>query len=121
MTLGDLGIEPPTVAEYKEALQAIRWNMRGRQPKLLPLHYHAPDRTVTATTLADAVGYKGWQGANLQYGILAGWVCDYLCLDLPYYVAVFASFGSELGRAHWELSWIMIPQLAQALEELGWV
>ncbi len=121
MTLGDLGIKPPSVARYKQALLAVQWDMKGRQPNLLPAHYYAPDRTVTATTLAGAVGYKGWQGANLQYGILASMVCQFLGLDLPYYVAVFATFDAALGREHWELAWVMIPQLAQALEELRWV
>ena len=38
--------------------------------QLFRAHYSAPNHTLTSTELADAAGYKGWQGANLQYGLL---------------------------------------------------
>ena len=38
--------------------------------KLLRTHYHASNRTISATQLAKTVGYGGYQGVNLQYGKL---------------------------------------------------
>jgi putative restriction endonuclease len=87
--------------------------------RMLQAHYHAPDRTLTATQMAKAVGYDGFGVANLHYGKLGrivgtalGWT------PLPTtLVGVLAEF--EKPEREWH--WIMRPAVAAALEQLGWV
>ena len=59
-----------TVAEFKRALLSVS-PLADNHLEILRVHYQAPDHTVTATQIAEALGYKNWGGANLQYGILA--------------------------------------------------
>lgn len=87
--------------------------------RMLQAHYHAPDRTLTATQMAKAVGYPNFSSANLHYGILGrvvgtalGW--NPLPTTLVYVLAEFQKPARE-----W--FWILRPSLAAALERLGWV
>lgn len=110
-------VELPAVEEYLWALQAVAPTVRQRQ--MLQAHYDAPEHTITATQMARAVGFNGFEAANLQYGRFAKRVRDALNwhhgADLQIYI--FNSFAHYNGEWHW----IMHPELAEALEELGWV
>ena len=113
----------PSVEDYKTVLLAVNQN----RIKLLLAHYHAPDRTLSATQLANAVGYASYRGVNLQYGKLGYEMGVSLCYTpsesykdgTPIWTWVLAT-GHESDRGgDWE--WTLRPGLAQALEELGWV
>ena len=59
----------PPWDQYLAALDAIP--MTPNQKAMLLHHYNAHNRTVTYTQLAEAVGFKDYSAANLQYGLLA--------------------------------------------------
>jgi len=87
--------------------------------RMLQAHYHAPDRTLTATQMAKAVGYPSFGSANLHYGKLGriiGEALGWTPLPDPI-VGVLAEF--EKPKREW--NWIMRSTVALALEQLGWV
>jgi putative restriction endonuclease len=85
---------------------------------MLRFHYSAPARTVTATQMAHAASFRHYGVANLQYGRLGrriGKVLNFYPTTMPVDVLVTQSKpGSE-----W--LWTMRPQVARALEQMGWV
>lgn len=87
---------PTPVATSEQYIKAI---LKIRDKKMLPeshiemlkAQYRAPNSTITATQLADAVNFPNYNSANLQYGTLACNIADALgytrclCLHLDYY------------------------------------
>lgn len=61
---------PPVTAQYVAAFRAVR-GLTDSQVQMLRIHYHAPERTITAKQLARAVGFNSYAVANAQYGRLA--------------------------------------------------
>jgi len=81
-------------------------------------HYHVPNRTVTAPELAEAVGYSNFPTANSVYGKLGRKVAqrvNYQKEDV--FVEALAKVENHNGKWYW----IMHPQVAEAMERLGWV
>ncbi|AQU99676.1 HNH endonuclease [Desulfococcus multivorans] len=108
---------PPPADRYVAAFQSIT-GLTDCHYQLLRLHYHAPEHTVTATQLAELVGYSSYSVANLQYGRLARLVGERLDYSPePEYLGTLVWFEKRHGEWHW----IMRPEVAQALEQLGWV
>jgi len=118
------------VEAYKEALKACRPMLRGtRYLDMLKANYYAPDHTVTPGEMAIAVGYRTWSAANRQYGVFAGAIAEALGhergalegAEVPVTVdlAALVSFGDEATGK--EATWQMLPAVAEALEEMGWV
>lgn len=108
---------PPTADRYVTAFRAVA-GLSDCHYQLLRLHYHAPERTVTAKQLAELVGYKSYSVANLQYGRLARLVGEQLDYDPePERLGTLVRFEKRNGEWHW----LMRPEVAQALERLGWV
>jgi hypothetical protein len=114
-----------SVDEYVAALAEAAKSELER--KLLAIHYAAPDHTITATEMSTAAGHasaspKGGQSyANRHYGALAAKVGASLGwpgLEQGVRVRVFATFDWPEGE---ECHWVMHPELASALERLGWV
>lgn len=87
--------------------------------RMLQAHYYSDQRTLTATGMAHAMHYENWNGANLQYGKLAKLVGKALgWRPLPYIaLSVLATF--EKPEHEW--LWIMRAEIAESLEQLGWV
>jgi hypothetical protein len=114
----------PTPEEYKAALLACRPAMKGKKYlEMLRANYRAPGHTVTAEELADAVDLPSYSAANLQYGNYAKELNKVLERTTKYHVALLVSFNAN-GEPPGEnelVSWTMLPPLATALEELGWV
>jgi hypothetical protein len=114
----------PTVKEFKDTLTTAKFN--PKRIRLLRVHYHAPNRTMSAKQLAKAVGYAGYQGVNLQYGKLGyamGKALQHTPTETyddgrPIWTWVLAT-GKYPDSGDWE--WTLRPELAQALEELDWV
>jgi|SRR5215213_4181988 len=111
----------PSTESYKEALLRIRGTMPEKHLQMLLAHYGAPNHTITATELAKAVGYKGFQAVNLQYGQLGRKLRDVMGYaaegQASYVIASFLPPGAE-GNPDW--LWIMHPEIARALEDLKW-
>ena len=103
------------------ALSLLEQDMPAKHRLLLEEHYRAPAHTVTARSLAWSVGYAHYGAVNLQYGILARKICEILGQQLKYHVLIVAEFVSPVDDPRGEILWVMRPELAKALEELGWV
>lgn len=96
---------------------------------MLQAQYGRPRRTITATKMAMEVGYKNFNGANLNYGKLAKKVARELDYQPPrepnkepqWYrtLSTIRLPSNNTEDGHYEF--VMIPELAAALEELGWV
>jgi 5-methylcytosine-specific restriction protein A len=101
--------------EYVGAFQ--RLNPPAHQVRMLGIHYHAPDRTISATQMSNAMGYATFGGANLHYGKLGRLLGEMLGWHPDTAIYVLAEF--EKPNREW--FWIMRPQVAEAIEALGWV
>jgi putative restriction endonuclease len=86
--------------------------------ELLQTHYHAPDRKITATQMAGTLGMGSHGAANLHYGILARRVREGLGKSSEFVeLKPLMLFDWPEGECVWTLR----PQVAEALESLGWV
>jgi len=107
----------PNSQRYIDALRAVH-NLTDRHVQMLQIHYYSPQRTVTASQLARAMGYGEYGPVNVQYGSLARSVGERLnFLPKGVKLGVFVTFQHVDGEWHWE----MRPELAEALEVLRWV
>jgi predicted HNH restriction endonuclease len=117
----------PTVDEYVSGLSAIRSRISESQLRLLQEQYYTPNRTATATQLAELIGIESGRGAiNLMYGRLGRLFCE---------ETGFEPSQREVGTHRWwsvwssgyeehnpyRFFWKMHPEVAEALEHLGWV
>jgi hypothetical protein len=107
----------PSVEEYTSALRSI--SPSERQKQMLRAHYDAPRHTITATQLARALKYKRSAPANLHYGLFAKRVRQ--ALNWWHFQDIHICIFNTFSHHHGEWHWIMHPELAEALEELGWV
>lgn len=113
----DATFSPPAAGRYAAAFRAVS-GLTDRHFQLLRLHYHATERTVTAKQLAELVGYSSYHVANVQYGRLGRLVGEQLDYNPePERLATLVTFDKRSGEWHW----ILRPEVAQALESLGWV
>lgn len=116
---------PPEVIEYARAFQNILEGLPDSYLAMLKAHYLAPNRTMTATQLAEAGKYKNWSAANLHYGLLGYRLYEELPIQLPkgsdgklIYTFALATEGDlSNDESHWQ--WIMRPEVAGAIEQLG--
>lgn len=115
----------PSTASYVAGLTAIRPQMNDTQLRLLVEQYHAPRRTVTATQLAKLAEVRGGHPAvNVQYGRLGHMFANEIDFDPD-----IRPNGTARWWAMWSLGysttegflWEMLPEVAEALETLGWV
>jgi hypothetical protein len=62
----------PSAVEYEDALTALAAHDRieDGQRRMLRAIFEAPGMTLTATQLARAAGYQGYQTANMKFGML---------------------------------------------------
>jgi 5-methylcytosine-specific restriction enzyme A len=116
--------EVPSVAEYLRGLQAIAPRMSEIQRSLLVTQYRAPEHSLTATQLAGLVGARRHSVVNLQYGRLGKMFCEETGFEPDK-----REVGTYRWWAVWSLGystrsgflWVMLPEVAEALERLGWV
>jgi len=115
----------PTAAEYVRGMQAIESRITDDHIQLFRLHYIAPDRTATAKQLGEwASPPKAHGVVNSLYGKLGHHFCDALEIvpdlrptDTYRWWSVWSIGWSTPGGFVWQ----MLPQVAEALEQLGWV
>lgn len=112
----------PDAGRYADALGRLAERLSDVQRSLLVAHYLAPGHAATARELAEAAGLAAWQAVNSQYGQLGTMMRDALGYQAEgqqsYAIASFVSPGTGGGT---EWLWVMHPELAEALEQLGWV
>ncbi|MDP5215579.1 hypothetical protein ORJ66_21275 [Pseudoalteromonas tunicata] len=118
--------------EYIEALLKLRDSKRLRNTKFLEMlkaQYSMPNHTITATQLAEAVGFQNYNATNLQYGTLGKEIAGFLSYIPPkrkngesiwFWVLSSGNDASdETMNGHYEF--VMRPELVQALETMKWV
>ncbi len=118
--------------DYIKALLKIRDNGRIRNTKYLEMlraQYSATNKTITATRLAEAVGYENYNAVNLQYGTLGREIAEVLGYMPPkrrngepiwfWTISSGNDASDETIDGHYEF--IMRPELVEALEEMKWV
>lgn len=115
----------PDVSGYVTGLTAIRDKVSDSQIRLLLVQYAAEERSVTASRLADLAGIKGGHSVvNLLYGRLGHTFCDELGIEpelRPDFTHRWWSVWSKGWDTDGGFVWQMLPQVAEALEHLGWV
>lgn len=119
--------ELPSAAEYVKAFLACQPALRSKGgwsvPKeMLKANYYAQDHTVTAGELASngKVVLANFKAANLAYGKYAKALCEYFDRSPKVRLAILVSFSGGVPGDEF-VRWTMLPQVAAALEELGWV
>lgn len=104
---------------YLEALTRLADSLSGTELAFLSAHYHSPEHTATATTLALAVGFAEHRVTNLLYGRLAARLESALgkVPQSHYGIGCLCVSGGKSEAGHWRLQ--MRPELVEALEALG--
>jgi hypothetical protein len=90
---------------------------------MLRAHYAAPNRCITATQLAKAANYTGYQSANLQYGRVGWLLYGELPTPLPrrpsdgklIYTCALAEEVDQRTDDEAQWIWRMRPHVAEAL------
>ena len=117
-----------TTEEMLTAFRNILPKLNDNYFAMLRAHYHAPERRITATSLAEAVGYDGYSSANLHYGKIGKYLYEELPMDIlryengnqkgePIYTNMLAYFEKQGSEEHW--IWKMRPEVAGAIHALG--
>lgn len=115
-----------TVDYFKRAFLAIRNRLTPGQLQMLKAHHAAEGHSATMTQLAQAGGYENYAVANLQYVKLGHLLSDALGglvsereNGLPDWTFALGEVSRPAEESEWV--WVMRPEVAQALEQLGWV
>jgi len=75
-------IEKLTADEYVTAFRAIAERMTVYELLMLQAHYKSPKQVITATELANKVGFPHYQTANSLYGRLASKLLEFFQIQL---------------------------------------
>jgi hypothetical protein len=116
----------PSSKQYQLAFQVIEAKMSPGHRAMLEVLYQASDHPLTTGQLASAARYKGWQGACLQFGLLARSLCEALSFEppqkyrdgSPIWSFVLAADPETPTAKYWQ--WTMRPEVVQALTRLNW-
>lgn len=112
------------VADFKMAFVKIEPKLPYSYKKMLSAHYASPGMAISTERLAIAAGYgKKFKTANLHYGSLAKRISGIVGLP-PHPVArtyMLAEWKGDQKDENGHGQWILYDEVAQALEELGWV
>jgi 5-methylcytosine-specific restriction enzyme A len=103
--------------DYVAAFRRI--TMAPHHMRMLQAHYHAPDRTLTATQMSMVLGYSTYVAANLHYGKLGRFVGEQIGWKPLPKQTVFVLVTFDKPGHEWH--WIMRPAVADAIEQLGWI
>lgn len=98
-----------------EALTAVGFSPIMR--KLLTVHYAAKGHVMTMKNLARDSGYANYNAANLQYGLLAFRMAEFLEVEVPpTRLSLLCEFIRPNAQSNREWLIIMRPNFARALE-----
>lgn len=113
----------PSADEYAHALHALEPSDLVR--RMLSAHMRAPDRTMTATQLAEAAGAASHSVTNLHDGKFGRDLAELLRLPAPEYKPGHPIWTGALAESldglpdDPDFRWAMYPDLAEALERAG--
>jgi HNH endonuclease len=111
--------KPFPVERIKDALLAVEPDLTGQQRQMLMTHY--ANRIASMERIARFGDYQSYHSANSQYGTLAGRIADQLGYRSPgSQTATVATVVPERDeKGHYQ--WRMDDEVAESLEQLGWV
>jgi 5-methylcytosine-specific restriction protein A len=117
-------LKVPTASDYVRAFERLSGRMKPTHRQLLSAQYGAYGREASTRSLADAVCDGKIGTANLFYGGLAKRLCEQLKVEPSRRRDGSPRWWNVLSRG-WEgpggFVWKMRPEVAEALEILGWV
>lgn len=111
-------IDNLTVNDYLTAFNVLREQMTESDLSMLRAHYESPNYDITATQLANIVGFPNHETANLRYGLLANKLLHFFQIHLTRYVKINVLVFLEYRDYEWH--WILRPNVIQALRESRW-
>ncbi|ANF24198.1 hypothetical protein [Stutzerimonas stutzeri] len=121
-----------TCEQYKEALLKLRDAKRIRNTKfveMLRAQYEMPNHAITATQMAEAVGFHNYNATNLQYGTLGKEIASFLNYTPPtmangepiWFWSLSSGNDASESTTHGHYEFVMRPELVEALKEMKWV
>lgn len=132
-TSGLLGPIPPHVAMREQFRAALLTIPKGKSQAvvaraldILQFQYRAEGKTITATELANALGYATYNFVNRVYGEVGKLVAEALDITPPrrrngtYMYWSILSSGDHTLKEDEHFRWVMRKELAEALESLPW-
>lgn len=119
----------PSVQAYIDGLQRIQDKINPNQLAMLRAHYHAENRCLTPSELADVAGYKDIGGVNLWYGFLGQWLFEAMTSPVklpldngqPVYTFTLADYIDVPNNQSGHKVWKMHEELALALKHVSLV
>jgi len=107
----------------KEALLKIEPEINEGQRKMLLGHYSAPGMALSVKRLAEIAGYEGYRSGSLHYGKLARKISEAMDIVPPTQdqISIIAEWNGNQKDERGHGQWILYDEVAQAIEELGWV
>jgi hypothetical protein len=110
-----------TVEEYKAALVELEPELEPEQRELLRVHYAKPDHKATLTELSHSLGWESYRRAEGNYRSLARRIAQVSGAQRPEPGWVWVGFLASFRQIQGQFEFTLWPEVAQALEELGWV
>ena len=114
--------DPPSSDDYRTTLTKLKGELSDAQLTIFQTQYAAPGRAVTSQELRSSLGYKGIAASNGAYGtlgkLLAGHI-NFSVSDRPENRPGWWRTLSTGDGAGDHFTWIMRPQLADALVSVG--
>ncbi len=122
-------LNAPDVGVYVRTMASMRPRfIKDNHVRIFQAQYHAKDRTATATQLAEWASISYYAVVNRLYGEMG----YQFAKELGITIEEEDPIPSEKSHVGWEVwstgwkegrrfQWRMLPQVAEALEELGWV
>lgn len=114
----------PTVEEYVKVFRSAEV-MQKDSVKFLKAHFNSPNYTTSASRLAKELGYPNFQTINSLYGKFArklaeqfGWTQHDMEAIVGYWVMFL--FTAEYNRETKEYDLILLPDVVEALKQIGW-
>ena len=112
----------PTADAFRAAFLALEPRMTPTRRRLLEIHYRALHHQCTMTQISDAMGWRDYQSGNSHYGRLAQLVAQEVGFrprhDL-HLISLCTFIRPQEPGDHYLIT--LRPQVAEALEALGWV
>jgi len=110
------------VTTFKKALVKIEPELNEGQRRILLGHYHAPDMALSVQRFAEIAGYQGARAGSLQYGKFARKISELIGEPTQGdQISTIAQWRGDLKDSRGHGQWVLFEEVAQALEELGWV
>lgn len=106
-----------TADDYQTAFMAIRKKMSDSDFQMLKAHFDSPNYIVTATELANKVGFANFKAANLRYGLLAQKLLDFFRINIS--KSIKLTVLVDFNHPYNEWKWMLRPRVVEALKKLG--